>query len=1436
MTAEAFLDAAVTRVAGQVTAALAAQGAEPFDPAVLQARRGAFGQARQGVTTARATALTALRTVDSERAALDAVQAGGRLADVPAAEARLSAATAAAGAARRRLSEARATLAAAHAAMATANGTASSPGRLSRVPVALLPVRLETRWFALDAARYELRVRVFPDAVHVDAHQPLMTAAEQVTATEYWRTRQVAGPEALETLAAWHRLCEAVGEPRAGWLVAQLDPAGLDGRVQPPGAAPPGDIPRPPTAPEGWADPVTVRCLPDRWAVTGYSRGQRVLLHWGSPVSPELPLSLDDAADPGPSGRLDAGVRWLTEFSTAEAAGMAMRIPVEKTIARHLDRLLVFGVAAAEDAPTATSRLAGLLAAHAATGAGLPGVGTPTNNTEAARSAWRGRPLDHAAAHRQLTSLLLNRGGTRDAELVARALAVDPVLLRRLPGADRRSQDGADQMHRVLWYATGQRLLQEQVESTVAEADIAFVRDHVIGRVRARGPLPPIRIEDQPYGLLPVVSLDRWVGTSAEARMRMVVNVLRTLRGGMLRFLDAPDHLSTASDTQGGLLRSLSVQPWTTVGDAMSKTFGTQLEADASRQAMRAWWDAVIPQLRQGPVDLAVEHGGIRVFRRQNNRTTSRYATARPLVAADADPSTPLPAAGNYLTHLGGGRLTTAQVRAHQVNGAAGRSLLYLLLREAYESLPTFDQERDHLFRQALRELGERPAGELESLATDVMDVWSNRLDAWATSVATERLDALASATGHRVHLGGFGWVEQLVPPGEGVVAGGGVRDDPDSAGYLHLPSASQARTAAVLRGAFESHSGTGPGNEAFRLDLRSSRVRAARALLAGLREGQSLGALLGYRLERRMVERGLGEHVPALRRVATAATGPTDPADSTHDHPARDPATTETADGVVVTFLLGASTLQPRLEAQGVPHEDAFGIVTLAHELDDAVDGLSDLLVAEGVHGALSGNASRAAAAFDLMAEGGGAAPDPLVTATPATGVQLGLRVAVALPATAHAPGWPGDDGRVRAVAEPRLNAWAAAALGSPDGIGFRATGRASDGSVSVQTRTLADVDLSPLDVVALAAAAPAASPLLRLLGHRLAAGLPAGTEVTVDPEDPGPSPLSLADALVVAHTLQRLFAAARPLRAADLGLDPDDRASAVDDAELAGRAERVRPLVVALAGALDTATGVDAWWRSAVLLGVADPAQAATIIGWRAELGRRLAAPTAADDPLGRLGRLAGAGLPVLPVFTPANAGELRAAFGSAQRQAAATDGDPTGPARWLHDTARVRPPVDALDRHVTLAAALDAPVPLLVAHLPLADGPWAGERMTVAGPRVALLAAAPLPVDLGAPLAGLLVDTWTETMPIDTVTTGLAFSYDAPKPQAPQAILLAVPANRGAPWRFEDLEATLLETLGMARLRLQFPYSDDVAALGDYLPALYLRDDHRSDLEVP
>ena len=65
--------------------------------------------------------------------------------------------------------------------------------------------------------------------------------------------------------------------------------------------------------------------------------------------------------------------------------------------------------------------------------------------------------------------------------------------------------------------------------------------------------------------------------------------------------------------------------------------------------------------------------------------------------------------------------------------------------------------------------------------------------------------------------------------------------------------------------------------------------------------------------------------------------------------------------------------------------------------------------------------------------------------------------------------------------------------------------------------------------------------------------------------------------------------------------------------------------------------------------------------------------------------------------------------------------------------------------------------------------------------------------------------MVDEWTEVIPDRTQLTGVSFHVDQPAARAPQTILLAVAPNEAHVWSLATLEATVLETLDLARLRL-------------------------------
>ena len=85
-------------------------------------------------------------------------------------------------------------------------------------PLVLFPVRLETRFFG-----QELRVRVFPDKIHVDTHEPELTGDEVEWGKHFHRLLWNATTEDVRK-DAWRQLAERYGAERAAWVVRHAHP------------------------------------------------------------------------------------------------------------------------------------------------------------------------------------------------------------------------------------------------------------------------------------------------------------------------------------------------------------------------------------------------------------------------------------------------------------------------------------------------------------------------------------------------------------------------------------------------------------------------------------------------------------------------------------------------------------------------------------------------------------------------------------------------------------------------------------------------------------------------------------------------------------------------------------------------------------------------------------------------------------------------------------------------------------------------------------------------------------------------------------------------------------------------------------------------------------------------------------------------------------
>lgn len=780
--------------------------------------------------------------------------------------------------------------------------------------------------------------------------------------------------------------------------------------------------------------------------------------------------------------------------------------------------------------------------------------------------------------------------------------------------------------------------------------------------------------------------------------------------------------------------------------------------------------------------------------------------------------------------------------------------------------------------RDSLGRLANLPTAELDRLLTETLDACSHRLDVWATAVTNAMLARTRSAKNSSVHLGGYGWVEEVRPGAQRSPVQGAdleaarqldarratilkkpvalpvpVQPLTDNGGYIFAPSLAQASAAAVLRNGYMTHKGTSDDG-LLSIDLSSERVRNALLLLEGVQQGQSLNALLGYIFEAGLHELQLDKYAQPFRDrfpiVANKLTPSSDPSESV--------AASNVVDGLALRTAWDAGQL-PTGQNWGAglpgPGSDQNSIVSLVQTIDDYADALGDLSISEAVFQIIRGNFGQAGTLMDAISKGA-RPPNPEVINTPRGGLDLTHRVSVLFAGNPAVPGaWNGITKHARAAAEPWLNAWVSQLLPDPAKVLCNVSYQDGGGPI-VQPISLRDLDIGALDILTIAdvGQAPQKGELERRI--LLAAAMPAtATKATIDfgPAALPPGSISFPDAFFLAKSLRTLISSARALTPQDLTV-PEVKASdaggAVNLADLRSRATAARtslatdlqaltaaipglpanpdPVRAALLGCSFygvpgsiplTSTGPDA--------GLSDQAASvAKILQDRLNQANAVNIPTApAAGLLGVFASIFGSDFAVLPQFTPPDFASLQKAFGQSSALVAS---DPQALSRWLLQLTHVRPGISRLDASLSLALLLGAAAPdMLLGQLPAVDNDkWLALGIDPANPpdkgRVAFAC-----VKQGDPAnqnnyAGLLIDEWPERIPSTQENAAVAFHYEEPKARAPQALLLGICPDGRRIWDDDLVTGILQEALELAKIRTVDLAS--VQQVGQILPALY------------
>lgn len=959
----------------------------------------------------------------------------------------------------------------------------------------LLPLRLETLFDEPnshandDMTRWKLSLRVIPDEVSICRDNAHVSEGEGKALIAFWQAIKRSGDPNEEWLEgesagiAWKQLCVQVTPERAAWLVATIEPRLEEETVV---------LNLPPDMPQE-VQPNRVGGMPPELHIvattteiidgaTRHTIG-RLPMDEGKQIDAEaltLPLP----------GKVQDKERWWASWQTAKAVGLGGEwLLPEGMTPQTIRALYVVGIG--DEAPDAHFK-----AQVDAGEIGILHLGTPTNTIRGQAAADAGK---NANDWRKIAQLRLRQRLDPQQNL---AMDAGRVLQQQLtgnsntlpffPGADAADETQESQrMVQALWPALGGHWLHDLWQV----GDTAFrVGFWAYSYLCPEGPLMPLRIGDQPYGLLPVTALSQWEADAtfqaeltAQRRVEMAMaSALTELRGQWASVVrEKRSVVGKSTDQFIELLGQDAVSSnyiWRQFAPAWVQIAPYQLNAGQRQEfverALRAY-EAAIRWLNRKPATPYLANGfwwrnslplvqPTRMIYRHRRGEMRERVSLPVFLSLLFDFSLEeeqqnydleeifkrwwvLDRHGEYqLSTLPDSLLIRLLIYACQTafqwrrtpSGSRSEQLVLEIQQKAALTLAeTIDDEawsgteRDPFNDQEpifTLNIPDERRTQLERTLRATLDSAAQRIDPWITGFAWQRLKQHSSSPRHVHRLGVYGWVDGpfIGHPG------------PTDAGRLHTPSYNQTLAALILRDKFLSSTRAATTNESgsnpWEMHITASKARVAEEIAEEVRMGFHIYEIVG-----RHVENIIGRYqtVKELRTSDRYAMRPE----------RRDP--NEVCNGnAALPGLLAGDPAFPI-------NDDQKRALQL---LSDALDTYGDLLMADGVMQLVNRQVDRAAETMEAAA-GFSRPPSFEFMRTPPSGYQLESLVASTLPfvsfqslATNASPGQLADPS-VAAFIESRLgDNWIWHAINADD-------------DTVLGTVTLAALGLSPIDTLAL-------------------------------------------------------------------------------------------------------------------------------------------------------------------------------------------------------------------------------------------------------------------------------------------------------------------------------------------------------------------------------
>jgi hypothetical protein len=425
--------------------------------------------------------------------------------------------------ARQNLSTAQANLHQAIQGIYTGNTPQQLVGQLSDgIPIALLPVRLETR-FDTGGKQPQLLVRVYPDDIAIQTMEKTLTDSEVTAGEAYWTALYngiKAGSEDQKK-AAWSQLVGLFGSGRAAWVALQTKPTNWtdDGS----GIANASQLTFPTfdlTKTQAWSRAPRTDVMPDKFVVMGFTGDTKVVEVTGELIPDELvvgpdPMDADNGfVTSGNSLQFGPDFDWASDFDQAVAKGMGFRLPLTADQAKSgFDRILVLGLYLSRDKDDSQQVLQDLIDNHhySPQGFSLLAQGSATNNTSQAGSAFTNMdPYADISYLVEAGTPLFDASTDCDGRNLADGLGIDYSVLQHVAGSDGTDNREAILMNTALYPGTLGYYAGSLLQPVLTPQAQQWLQDFFTRFVTGRGPLPAFRVGNQPYGVLLTSDFSNW--------------------------------------------------------------------------------------------------------------------------------------------------------------------------------------------------------------------------------------------------------------------------------------------------------------------------------------------------------------------------------------------------------------------------------------------------------------------------------------------------------------------------------------------------------------------------------------------------------------------------------------------------------------------------------------------------------------------------------------------------------------------------------------------------------------------------------------------------------------------------------------------------------------------------------------------------------------